>query len=254
MSVSFYNANGGMLGTDWHDFYTGDPPVPPSPPVTIPMPHLVFAGFDDSCADEKARIKNVTSDGHPMIQKDFKLDWVLPHLPLLPAPPYVGLQQANYLAIVALSGSVALLAVASVTGAGTPLATCIYSCLGANLNCGDPIDQPLNLVLNESTVLTQPTAMDFAEAVFTFATSGLVSKAVGKAFDRIGKSVSKWIPDKWKKAIEKETRDKIILPLRKKAEDMAKDFFNDWVKKGKDEIKGKPKAKATLSALGVTHV
>lgn len=251
MSVSFYNANGFMAGTDVHDFYTGEPP---SPPITIPIPHLVFAGFDESCADKKARIENVTADGHRMIQKEFKVTLVMPHLPLLPLPPYVGIQAVNYGTIVWLSGSVALLAVASVTGAGAPLATCIYSSLGANLNCGDPIDQPLNLVVNPSSVLTQPTAMDFAEAVFTFATSGLVSKAVGKAFDRIGKSVSKWIPDKWKKAIEKETRDKIILPIRKKAEDMAKDFFNDWVKKGKDEIKGKPKAKATLSALGVTHV
>jgi len=160
----------------------------------------------------------------------------------------------NLVTTVVLSGSVALLGVATVTGGGNPLACCVYNAVGANLNCGDPIDLPLNLVINKSTVLTQPTAMDFAEAVFTFATSGLVSKAVGKAFDRIGKRVSKWIPDKWKKAIEKETRDKIILPIRKKAEDFVKDKINDRVKDLKDKIKGEPKAKAALSALGVTHV
>lgn len=251
MSVSFYNANGTMIGADLHDYWTVIPPAPP--PVVIPALHFVVATFDGPCDEAKTRPANVTSDGKPMIQKDFKRTFVGPHLPLTPAAPHP-LEVVNWGTTVALSGSVALLGVATVTGGGNPLACCVYGAAGANLNCGDPIDLPLNLVINENSVLTQPTAMDFAEAVFTFATSGLVSKAVGKAFDRIGKGISKRIPDKWKDKIKKETRDKIILPIRKKAEDMVKDFFNDHVKNLKDKIKGEPKAKATLSALGVTHV
>lgn len=243
MSVSFYNANGTMIGADLHDYWTVIPPAPP--PVVIPALHFVVATFDGPCDEAKTRPANVTSDGKPMIQKDFKRTFVGPHLPLTAAAPHPS-EIMNWLTTVALSGSVALLGVATVTGGGNPLACCVYGAAGANLNCGDPIDLPLNLVINENSVLTQPTDMDFAEAVFMFAMSGLVSLGVGKAFDKLG--------DGWKSYVKKKIRDDLVVPIRKKAEDIVKDFFNDHVKNVKDKIKGPHKAKAALSALGVTHV
>lgn len=243
MSASFYNAAGRMLGADLHDFYMITPDLAPK---VIPALHAVYAAFDDSCDDDKTRPKNVTSDRRSMIQKGFKLIRILPHLPLTPAPPFPVLQAVNWGTMFALSGSVALLGVASVTGGGASLAVCVHGSFGANLNCGDPIDLPLNLVYNENSVVTRPTDMDIAEAVFLFAMYGLVSLGVGKAFDKLG--------DGWKSYVKKKIKDKIVIPIRKKAEDVVKDWVNDHAKDLKDKLRDRSRVKAVLGSLGVTHV
>lgn len=242
MSSCFYNANGTMLGGDVHDYYTvvmvGPVPVPKS----IPTPHFTVAGFDEGCDDDTTRLPTVTSDGQPMIQGDFKIVHVLPHLPITVAPPHPAVEPPTLITIIALSGSVALLAVSTVTGVGKPLACCVHSTVGTNLNCGDPIDLPLDIVINENTVLTQPTAADFARAGLDVAVSGLISKIVGAAFKKIiGKTLEKMLKE-------------ALIPLQKKAEDYVKSLLEELAKLAKDPIKNPTKAKATLRSLGVTHV
>jgi len=238
MSSCFYNASGTMDGADVHDYYASVEGVP----VPIKAFHIVCADFVDPCEDNSARLGNVTSDAKPMIQGDFKLVRVGPHAPIPMAPPHPVAEPAQLLTIFLTSGSVALLAVATVTGVGKPLACCVHAAIGTNLNCCDPIDLPLDIVINENTVLTQPTGADFARAALDFSVSGLISKLVGAAFDKIiGKALKRMLRE-------------MIIPLRKKAEDIVKNFLEDIAKELKDPIKSPPKAKAALASLGVTHV
>jgi hypothetical protein len=243
MSVSFYNANGTMIGADLHEYLSIVLPDPA--PVPIPALHFVFASFDGRCEDEKTRPKNVTSDGQPMIQKEFKRISVGPHLPLTPAPPHPS-EYVAWTMIILLSGSTAMLAVATVTGGGQPLACCLYNCLGANLNCGDPFDLPLDVVINENSVLTQPTLGDFVEAIISSIISGVISVAVGKGSEGVGKGMKKYV--------KKKIRDEITIPIRKLAEEIVKNYLGDIAKDIKDSVTGHSKAKAVLSSLGVTHV
>lgn len=243
MSATFYNANGTMIGGDFHDFFAGEPPAPP---VKLLLPHLVIGLFNGACDSDATRLKDVTSSGHPTLQKEFKLVRVLPHLPP-PAVPYVVIEPVNVAMIIVLSGSTAILGVASVTGKGQPLAVCIQDSFGTNLNCGDPIDLLSDVVVNESTVLTQPTDADFAEAIFTFALNGLIGKLVGDQFE-------KYFGDTWKDFMKKKLKERLVVPIRKWLEDQVKSVLNDKAKDIKDKIKGQSRAKATLSSLGVTHV
>lgn len=251
MSANFYNADGGMLGSDIHDYYTGEPP---GPPIKIWTVHPVGANFSQRCDDEAKRLKNVTSAGHPMHQKELKLVRVPLHIPVPIAPPYPVVEEVSSFTIFCLSGSVALLAVGSVTGKTVPLACCVYDSFGTNLNCGDPIDLPTNFTHNTNSVVTQPTAMDFAEAIFTFAMGGLVSLLVGAISEGVYKKLKDRIPKRWKEEILEVILDTITQPIRKILEDMAKDKLNEKVKDIKDKIKGQSKARAVLGSLGVTHV
>lgn len=252
MSSCFYNSNGDMVGLDYHDYTGAGPPIP-FPPYFVPVPgkafYLVIGSFDDTCDKEDARLKKVTSDGHPMIQRDFKLVNVTPHLPLIPIPlllPHPIFEPALMGVIIYFSGSTALLAVASVTGVGTPLACCIGGAWGTNLNCGDPIDLPSDVVHNSSSVLTQPTGADFARAVLDFAISGLISKLVGDGFDAL--------IEKYATQLVKILLKTILFPLRKKVEDIIKNIAEDVAKYLKDPIKNLPRSKSVLQSLGVTHV
>jgi hypothetical protein len=245
MPVCFYNASGAMAGADWHD-YVMDAQVGPVPvPVPIKAFHFVMASFEDRCDDDTMRLTHVTSDRRPMIQGDFKLVYVLPHVPITAAPPHP-VEAVVWGTIFVLSGSTALLAVATVTGEGKPLACCVYESFGANVNCGEPIDMPTGIVHNSNTVLTQPTADDFARAVLDWAVSGLISKIVGGLFDAAVKKYAGKVLKKWLK--------EALYPIRKYAEDLVKGFIEEFAKYFKDPVKSRTKAKATLVSLGVTHV
>ena len=71
-----------------------------------------------------------------MIQRGFDLYFV-PHVPMPGAPPGVA-QVPNHGRIIFFASSKARMAVHSVTGEGSALATCLAFFFGLNMNCGDP--------------------------------------------------------------------------------------------------------------------
>ncbi len=172
MSVCFYNTKGWMVGIDVHMFQMA---VPPDPlPVTMPFfPHAVGVKLSWGFCSEKSKLKNVTSDGAPMLQKGHKLKMV-PHIGLGPPHPVEPLQLA---AVIASSKTTCVMGVESVTGAGEPLATCLYDSIGANVNCFSPVDVPSGFVHNGNTVHTTPSAADYVNAGIDVA-FGAIERAI----------------------------------------------------------------------------
>jgi hypothetical protein len=234
MSANFYNAGGKMGGLDLHDYIGSIPPL-----VWIPVPgkalHAVYAEFDGACADEATRPANITAAGKPVLQGGFKREYVKPHLPIIPIPAMVPhFAEVGVIAgLIAFSGSTAQLKKATVTGAGKPLAVCIAGAFGTNLNCADPFDMPSDLVYNESSVMTEPAASDFAEAIVGAVIGGIISVVVGKVSDKVlGDGPAK-----------------LLDPVRKYLEDKLKDQLNEWF----NEPATRQPA-PTLLALGFTRV
>ena len=198
MSVCFYNTKGWMVGIDVHMFQMA---VPPDPlPVTMPFfPHAVGVKLSWGFCSEKSKLKNVTSDGAPMLQKGHKLKMV-PHIGLGLPHPVEAIQIA---AVIASSKTTCVMGVAGVTGGGEPLATCLYDSIGANVNCFSPVDVPSGVVHNGNTVHTTPSAADWVNAGIDLAL-GALEKAIEMCLPK-GSSVLKW----FKKYTELKKKEKL---------------------------------------------
>jgi len=160
MSVRFYNTTGWVVGIDLHPFQMF---VPPDPlPVPMPcFPHLVVVPLSWGFSAEKSKLKNVTADGAPMLQKGHKLKLVPPHLGLGPPHP---LELLTWAGVMAGSKTTCVMGVASVTGCGEPLATCLAGFWGLNLDCASPVNTPSGNVFNGNTVRTTPALSDYVNA------------------------------------------------------------------------------------------
>lgn len=209
MSVRFYNTTGKMVGIDLHLFQMLVPLDPA--PVPVPcFPHFVYAPLSWGFASETSKLKNVTSDGAPMLQKGHKLKLVI-HFGLgLPHPAEV----AQLACVIAGSKTTCIMGVASVTGCGEPLATCLAGFWGLNLNCSSPVDLPSGHVFNGNTVRTTPALSDYANAAIDVVLGNLmnvIEMALPKG--------SKWL--KWFKKF------KDIKKKSKLAEQIIKYLFKE---------------------------
>lgn len=177
MSVAFYDTRGGMLGCDLHE-YVAYPAEP------IPShPHIVGAFFDGPGTDWK-RTASVRSEGHPMIQRGH--DWLpIAHMPI-PLPPPSPLEIPVAAWILVTSSSKARMAVHSVTGQGTPLATCLGRALGLNVNCGRPFAMPTGFVVNPNSVQTTPTLGDYLGALAGYVLDAALGVVMGRLFGKVG--------------------------------------------------------------------
>lgn len=233
MSANFYNASGSMNGLDLHVYWGSAEIIVPVPGMAL---HVVHADFDGVCSDEGNRLASVTSSGKPTLQAGFTRKDVKPHLPVLPllpppvAIPHFALEPGQLSVIYKFSSSAAVLKKASVTGVGVPLAICIHGAFGTNLNCGDPIDTPSDVVYNENSVKTDPSAADFATAWAEATINALVGATLGKV-------------------VELLFGNSLLEPLRKAIEDKIKDKINELLKKPAEE-----KIREVLGSMGVTHV
>lgn len=180
MAANFYDNSGMMFGTDVHKFYAPGPP-PTFLTETI-LPYFASAPFFWPTATFWKRTGTVKSGNWQMIQGSFDL-YLVPHVPL-PAPQG-WLETVEIVVIIMDSGSKAQLTAHSVTGQGNPLATCIVSAFGLNVNCHDKgLSFPTGMVFNVNSVETSPTAGDYVGAVIGWA----VDCAIGFALDKKGAS------------------------------------------------------------------
>lgn len=157
MSVCFYDNGGEMAGIDAHEYFTIGPLGVPVP--VLFTPHLVGAPNSHAIARFDKRTPTVTAESRLMIQRGFTIHAV-PHLPMTFLPPHPAAELANIAKIIVGSSSKAVMGIASVTGEGASLATCLAACVGANANCGPGV----GVVVNPSSVVTSPTAADYAGA------------------------------------------------------------------------------------------
>lgn len=236
MSSNFYDTTGFMLGMDAHKYIAL---VPPNPlPVELRAGHVNGAQYYLSPVEDAATITaTVTSDGKRMIQGKCKLEYI-PHFPvIIPAPPYPVLEILEAVITMVYSSSVPLLRRQCVTGLREPMAVCLVSAIGVNLNCGDPVKMTTGGVFNLNSVKTQPSLEDLVPAIVDW----IIDTLAGL----VGKGLAKKILDKHLKKIT----DRILRRILKKlADDFLKNRTKDVLKKVKD------KAKKVLHDMGVPFV
>ncbi len=185
MSVCFYDNFGIMVGVDLHIFLTIGPK---GIPLAVPnIPHVVGVPNWWPAATFWKRTPTVTSDGWKMIQRGFKT-FAVPHVFFTGLPPHPA-EVGQLAKTIALSNSTSHMGIGSVTGEGAPLATCLAGPVGANKNCGGG-----GVVINPNSVVTSPTAADYASA----AASALASYLLGKIpipllKPIVGSTVDKWV-------------------------------------------------------------
>ncbi len=174
MSVCFYNTKGWMVGIDIHMFQAAAPPDPLPIPILF-HPHIAVVKLSWGICSEKTKLKKVTSDGAPMLQKGHKLKMV-PHVfvPCALPHPAEALQIAQ---VILSSKTTCVMGVASVTGGGEPLATCLHESIGANVDCSSPVDLASGLVHSGNTVRTTPATSDYVNAGIDLAL-GVLDKAI----------------------------------------------------------------------------
>jgi hypothetical protein len=206
VSANFFDNSGVMAGMDFHDFYLLNP-VPVIGAAGIPpikfYPHIVGApNFWTGVA--YLRTSKVTSDGFKMIQKSFQIEFV-PHVPMATLANYGLLEYPWILHVIATSSSEATMGVASITGQGRELATCLVGALGINQNCSD-LPGMLNAVLNMNTVKTSPTLADYLGWAWTMLKKNILA-VLGKWWDKY-----------WDKKWEDQHKDLGVLDkLKEKA-------------------------------------
>lgn len=202
MSACFYDNGGIMEGIDAHTYYTIGPLGVPVP--VLFTPHLAGAPFLHPAATWDKRTPTVLAEGRKMIKRGFKIRLV-PHLPVTMLPPH-GAELGQVALVIAKSTSTAYLGVASVTGEGGPLATCVGWAVGVNGNCGPGI----GAVYNPSSVITSPTASDYAGAVAAWC----VALALGPVWKKIPTSILRWAIKKYLgPKIDKLVRDTVDRAL-----------------------------------------
>jgi len=169
MSSNFYNTSGIHLnGLELHEYVA-------KTNVSIPFhPHASGQyDFFRPLATLWKKADRVTADKWPMMQQGYDFYKVF-HFPVPLPPPDINAEGPVLGKIIMTSGSKCQMAVMSVTS-GSPLACCISNMVSVNQNCSDPVDVEMNLVVNLNSVVTSPTAGDFAAAYL----SGWLDKAMG---------------------------------------------------------------------------
>lgn len=207
MTASFYKETTSMAGVDMHPLDGANA-----------EPHAVGSVYMASAYAGK-RTQNVYADGWPMIQEGCSM-MLIPHV----AAPKTGLGVGRLITTIATSSSKAALAVHSVTGNGAPLACAISGPAGLNMNCNSPRSMPSGATLSLGTVMTHPTARDFALAAASTAWDWAWSWGSTKFFKRFDPNISKW---------SKESQE--MAKLAQKA-------LSKWGKSAFEKVVNPPKA------------
>ncbi len=184
MYCNFYDTTGIMIGFDLHKFWGVYPPVPLPVPLTAGYAN-VAQYYLSPVEEEGTRTVTLTSDGKRMIQGKCKLEYV-PHLPvIMPALPHPVMQTVELVLTMVFSSSTPVLRRQCVTGVGQPLAICVASAIGLNLNCGDPVKTPTGGVLNLNSVKTGASWQDLVPTVVDWiidSVAGKLRKLLSKTF------------------------------------------------------------------------
>lgn len=194
MSACFYDDGGVMNGIDAHTYITVGPLGVPLP--VLFTPHYAGTLFIGPSTPSK-RTPTVTAESRQMIKQGFE-NILVPHVPLTFLPPHPA-EVGEIALIIFMSSSKALLGIGSVTGEGGSLAICIDGPVGLNPNCGPGA----GAVYNPSSVVTSPTAADFAFAAFDYVI-GLIAGEIA------GKLIPKSLKNKIAKAILKKLLSKML--------------------------------------------
>jgi hypothetical protein len=203
MSSCFYTKLiGGQAGIDVHDSY--------------PMVALAgwYAIWPHTFWKTTGR---VSADCFGMIQQGFEL-YLVQHLPTSVDPKAL----ATAVVATAGSGSTPFLCKQNVTGERSPLACCVQSFVGLNVDCwseGVIKSAPSAELVSVSSVVTTPTASDWASATFRLLWSNLMSNLLGKAFGNAGKLEEGMDPWKW------AFRDQLPIVLVKHLQRRAPEIF-----------------------------
>ncbi len=238
MPCNFYDTTGAMLGLDLHKYWMAAPPSPV--PVETRAAYVNAAQYYVSpVEDSKTLTASVTSDGKRMVQGKCKLKWV-PHYPVIvPGPPFPGLEQLEIGLTIMFSSSVPVVRRQSVTGERQPMAICMISAIGLNLNCGDPVKMPTGWVINLNTVKTGISWQDVVPVVVEWgidSLAGIITKRFSKKF------------------LEKHFKKIADTVRRRITKKLAEDFVKNIVKEVMKLFKDKATPKAFLHDIGVPFV
>jgi hypothetical protein len=97
---------------------------------------------------------------------------MVPHV-FIPVPILHPIEPVQLAQVIGTAKMTCVMGVASVTGAGEGLATCLAGWWGLNLDCSNPVDVPTGNVFNGNTVRTSPTVADYVNALVDVALSPL---------------------------------------------------------------------------------
>jgi hypothetical protein len=188
MSSNFHNTLGWHLGgVEFHDYET-------VANTTVPAPHASMQFmFWWPAATHSKKAKNVTAEGWSMLNQGYDYYAIL-HVPAPVAPPHPVKEPLKLAEIILCSGSKLQMAVQSVTSNKNPLACCVFSLASVNVNCGDPVDQITNAVVDVKSVKTSPTPGDYAAAVVGQVVDSVLNLIVGEAASWANKKVLKENP------------------------------------------------------------
>jgi hypothetical protein len=209
-------------GAEFHTYIALGPKGVPIPKENSPHVTLKFGFYKEEATLSKAA-NNVTSDGHKMMQQGYDF-YFTDHVPVPVGFPHP-LEIPQLAKVVAGSGSKLQMASMSVTSGGNPLACCLWKEYSANLNCSDPVDVPLNLVVNLSSVITSPTAGDYAGALASATLDTLFNLGFGRLLKKVG------VKNDWLEIVAKHLfrRAPDVLPFLEAPAKSAAEFVKQAV-------------------------
>lgn len=215
MSSCFYNDNGTMSGIDLHEYIAQGPEGVPLPMLNG---YVATLGFN-----QRHRVKDqarITIDGVASFQ--MMADWYLINHTMLPVPPPHETELGVLLFVVLGSSSKAWMGAHGVTLNGEPAAICLKSLFSSNLNCARPIAGTSgNVVVNLSSVVTEPTWGDYAGSSLRMCLSAVVSWAVGQAAGRTAEDVTNPIADDGLRDFVRRLLDNLARHVNRRAKDVV---------------------------------
>jgi hypothetical protein len=187
MSANFLDKSGLCAGADRHMYFSQGP-------LNVPLPNpkkahgVVYAHFLGS---KRWRIAHtVTTNGWAVLQSNWAMI-VIPHVPSFSPAMHTIAEPVNLAAIVLTSSSTPVMSAHSVTGEKQALCTSAWSCLGINIDCGDPPFPGAMVDVNTNSVETSPTLGDYLGALFSaFCAVGYAwagAAIIGDKFKALGK-------------------------------------------------------------------
>jgi hypothetical protein len=236
----FHNENGTMQGVDLHSYVAQ---APNGAPVPTFNGYVVLLNFRSP-----ARVKaqdGITIDGTASFQQ--MADWyAIPHVPI-PVPPPHASQVGLNLIHVMNSSSRTWMGVHSVTLNGASAAVCVKSAVSYNQNCAQPISgMSNNVVLNLSSVVTEPTWGDYigswARMWFNAVTSWAVGQGIRKGIrdtvpikDQSGRDIVEQLLESIARHINRRNKD-FVFPDNEVVQtllDVPK-AISEWVQESVD--------------------
>ncbi|MBW2532712.1 MAG: hypothetical protein JRI55_14570 [Deltaproteobacteria bacterium] len=183
------------------------------------------------------KTSTIVTDGGKMVRDGHKL-WLVVHVPIPPTPPTLVLAALAILA----SSSEPFLCKRTVKGQGDALACCAVACVGVNANCTDlsPFSSlPSGVVLSITSVVTTPSAGDWAAAILGYAIDNVVGYLFGQARKAMGVDVDDLAMPIVQQAVQltKSVTVHFLKQVSPEAAEVAEWVF-DAAKKGTDLGKG----------------